>query len=456
LTIKPHITSYFHCFICIFIQTITTLYGQEIKVTPLKLGSVEENVFASYYFEGNLYFCSDKMIKSKQKYIDEGNNNNYLNIYKVRTQLGSNPSQKPIKLSDSISSKLNEGPLIFNSARTSVYFSSNIFNNREDSTLRLGLFTASYNGYDFGTRSAISELKFEKHNVAHPALFQNDNVLIFVSDNDSSKGKSDLFYSYNENGKWSSPINMSEVNTEFTETFPTVFDNKLYFASDRPGGSGGLDIYVTVFMDGKWMSPVRLPSPINSEYDDFLFIPVDGKRGYFSSNRLNEVDKVFQYQYNFPSIENYITQNFDTCFTFKDENIENREELIYTWTFSDGAVYEGNEVNHCFSKMGKHTVSCSILEVQADSIHKNVDEIELTISYELPLIKYSNTDNLIILDCYQNYSTTKYANWYWKINGINYYEPNPKIQKSSQMDVKLILWNNDEDAIGIKKLFLLN
>ena len=112
--------------------------------------------------------------------------------------------------------------------------------------------------------SLIPELKFEKHNVAHPALFQNDNILIFVSDNDSSKGKSDLFYSFNENGKWSKPINMLEINTEYTETFPTVFDDKLYFASDRPGGSGGLDIYVTVFMDGQWLKPVRMPSPINS------------------------------------------------------------------------------------------------------------------------------------------------------------------------------------------------
>ncbi len=456
MTLKKNIQFHRNLLIGIFLFSWTTYFCQEIKITPLKIGSSKESVFASCYSDGFLYFCSDKIVKTKNAIQVNGDiNTNYLNLFQIKVAVGSNPSQKPILLSDSINSSLNEGPMIFSSDKKKVYFSTNIFNNKYDSTLRLGMFSASYDQSNFSNKTAIPELKIEKANVAHPALYQNDNMLIFVSDQDGGIGKSDLYYSFNQNGQWSAPINLSELNSESNETFPTVFNDKLYFSSDRSGGKGGLDLYVTTFINGNWLKPELLPSPINSEFDDFLFIPVDGKRGYLSSNRLNDMDKIFYFQYEIPSIENYLPQDLDTCFTFQDEDREYRKELEYTWQISDGATYEGDVVSHCFSKLGTFKINCTILETKMDSLHKIVDEIELTLTYSKPLIRMSELSDCIKLTCDQQYSPIQYKNYYWKVNGINYFERQPQIQKTKEMDVKLILWN-DKEGIGIQKNYIFN
>lgn len=280
-------------FISIYFQYVTVLLfliiprynAQVIKISPLKIGASVENVFASTYYNGYLYYCSDKKIITKQKsYLDEGNTNNYLNIYRAKYQWGQKPAKKSEKLTDSISSKLNEGPLIFNLAKNEVFFSSNIFNSKNDSTLRLGLFTASYNGSEFGKRKAIEELRFDKFNVAHPALLQNDSILIFVSDK-NQETKSDLYFSKLENGTWSQPQYIDALNSSYNETFPTVYNNLIYFSSDRIGGQGGLDLYVSAYVNGIWLEPKLLSAPINSAFDDFLLIPVTTEKGVFSSNR---------------------------------------------------------------------------------------------------------------------------------------------------------------------------
>ncbi len=64
---------------------------------------------------------------------------------------------------------------------------------------------------------------------------------------EKSIGGYDLFISYNDNGKWTEPVNMGyPVNTCSDETqFNLSSDGKTaYISSDRPGGKGGYDIYV--------------------------------------------------------------------------------------------------------------------------------------------------------------------------------------------------------------------
>jgi hypothetical protein len=90
-----------------------------------------------------------------------------------------------------------------------------------------------------------------------------------------------------------------------------------------------------------------------------------------------------------------------------------------------------------------------------DSLHKIVDEIELTLTYSKPLIRMSELSDCIKLTCDQQYSPIQYKNYYWKVNGINYFERQPQIQKTKEMDVKLILWN-EKEGIGIQKNYIFN
>jgi hypothetical protein len=77
-----------------------------------------------------------------------------------------------------------------------------------------------------------------------------------------------------ENGKWSAPENIQQVNSDSTEYYVSLAANgNLYFASNRSGGYGSHDIYVSKLIDGKYTTPVNLGPNINSpemEHDPLI------------------------------------------------------------------------------------------------------------------------------------------------------------------------------------------
>lgn len=141
-----------------------------------------------------------------------------------------------------------------------------------------------------GQWKIAGELPFndDRFHFAHPAISQTGDTLVFSSDMDSANfGKTDLFMSIRNKGKWSDPQNLgSVVNTGGMEMFPTFLPGGiLTFASNGHSGNyGGLDICYTNFPQ-----PVVVKNPgdkINSRQDDFgLIIHNNGTAGYFSSNR---------------------------------------------------------------------------------------------------------------------------------------------------------------------------
>jgi outer membrane protein OmpA-like peptidoglycan-associated protein/tetratricopeptide (TPR) repeat protein len=120
-------------------------------------------------------------------------------------------------------------------------------------------------------------------------LSHDGNTLILYNDGD-------LYYSEQKNGNWTNPksfprvINSREI--ESSACF-SLDDSILYFVRGKsidPEKSNG-DIYFSKLSpDGKWQEPVKLPSNINSPYDeDGLFMFADGKTLYFSSKGHNSM-----------------------------------------------------------------------------------------------------------------------------------------------------------------------
>ena len=77
-----------------------------------------------------------------------------------------------------------------------------------------------------------------------------DNFMVFASDREGGFGGFDLWYSVNENGIWSSPVNFGEnINSDFDEYRPIfkkyddIKNDIMIFSSNRPGGKGGFDLY---------------------------------------------------------------------------------------------------------------------------------------------------------------------------------------------------------------------
>jgi hypothetical protein len=77
------------------------------------------------------------------------------------------------------------------------------------------------------------------------------NTMLFVSNRAGGKGGFDIYRSSFSNNHWSSPSNLSNINSSYDEYRPVAFrlvnysNWMLVFSSNRPGGKGGYDIYYT-------------------------------------------------------------------------------------------------------------------------------------------------------------------------------------------------------------------
>lgn len=83
-----------------------------------------------------------------------------------------------------------------------------------------------------------------------------------------------------------------EINTPFDDNYPylTKDGNTLYFSSKGHNSMGGYDIFKCTRKDSlsPWSRPVNMGYPINSTYDDILFIPDESNQtASYCSNRRN-------------------------------------------------------------------------------------------------------------------------------------------------------------------------
>ena len=125
---------------------------------------------------------------------------------------------------------------------------------------------------------------------SQPSVSADDRILFFSSNRPGGIGGKDIWYSVNENNKWTNPVNMGEnINTEGDEMSPFIhFDGKtLYFASEGRPGMGGFDLYFTrMNEDSTWSDPKNLGYPINTFSDEMgLVIEAGGQKAFFSSRR---------------------------------------------------------------------------------------------------------------------------------------------------------------------------
>lgn len=115
------------------------------------------------------------------------------------------------------------------------------------------------------------------------------NFLVFCASSESTNGV-DIFSSIKGNdGAWSSPLPLNEINTAFDDVYPNfVGDTLLTFSSNGRVGYGGLDLYQVKIADftPDQSSIEHFTAPVNSFKDDFnLQIEGDSLMS-LTSNRL--------------------------------------------------------------------------------------------------------------------------------------------------------------------------
>lgn len=122
----------------------------------------------------------------------------------------------------------------------------------------------------------------------HAFVYNGGNSIIYASDFANNNENSDLYITHKlEDGQWSKPYAIEELNTPLNEDAPFVAgDGTLYFASRGHNSMGGYDIFSTRLdtASGVFSEPENMGAPINLPTDD-TFFTLYGKNAYFSSSR---------------------------------------------------------------------------------------------------------------------------------------------------------------------------
>ncbi len=191
---------------------------------------------------------------------------------------------------EKINTQDNEGSVCFDSKFKQMFFTRCPVTSNKNMGCEIWVSEAGGNGWNEPTKIDLKGGN-DTITVGHPCLTPQDDVLIFASNLPGGYGGLDLWYVvYDKRAKgWSTPKNLGpEVNTPGNELFPTMDkEGNLFFSSDGHVGMGGLDIFMAtrVGEEIKWTKPTNMGYPINSCANDFQFIHMEERIGFFSSNR---------------------------------------------------------------------------------------------------------------------------------------------------------------------------
>lgn len=126
--------------------------------------------------------------------------------------------------------------------------------------------------------------------------------VIYVSGYNDDKTKGKDIYRIRKNGDtWGAPENIGGVvNTAYDEDYPFMHpDGTLYFSSKGHNSMGGYDLFKSVYNEstGTWSAAQNLNFPVNSVFDDVLFITDYKKQlAYFASGRASTDGKLNVYR----------------------------------------------------------------------------------------------------------------------------------------------------------------
>jgi outer membrane protein OmpA-like peptidoglycan-associated protein len=260
----------------------TTIY-----TTSLVSFNSNKGDFNPIFHPNGLVFTSARELSIRKNLFD---NSSYLNLYLASKN---DTSVAELKF---LETNKHDGTAYYDSVNFLWFFSKNLPYAKENKLTRTGLFI-----YNENTK-LVSEFPYNSKDyfIAQPCLTEDKNTLWFSSDMPGGYGGADIWYSVKNGETWSAPINAGQlINTSENEMFPFIQNNILHFSSNGHVGLGGLDIFSVDFNGGLASNLKNMGANLNSNADDFSLI-LDSTQiaGYFSSNRSDFVDKIYNVTFN--------------------------------------------------------------------------------------------------------------------------------------------------------------
>ncbi len=138
-----------------------------------------------------------------------------------------------------------------------------------------------------------------------PSMLNKNEVVYESSSTPARKNRDLVTVRKNSDDSWSRPENLgSVINSSFDEDYAyfNASESALYFASKGHNSMGGYDVFKSIYNPNSksWSAAINLGYPINTPYDDFLFVPSDDQtQAMFTSNRATHGDKLVTYTVSF-------------------------------------------------------------------------------------------------------------------------------------------------------------
>lgn len=263
-----------------------TQYGANFSVKSMSMNSDQED-FAPVMYENQLYFASSRFKTNSVWRRWSGNHLAFLDIC-VAEISQDNVSKWWLFDNKEINKRYHEGPVAFSPNGNELFITRNNYEGKgPDGTRQLQLLVSTKTGT---TWSEPTKLPFNSNDfsVGHATLSADGNTMIFASDMPGGKGGVDIYKSVRTNGVWSTPENLSKINTSGDEMFPYMHaGGVLIFSSNGHPGYGGLDLFVSQWKNNNVTRFQNLGSPMNSPADDFsVWLNPEMSHGYFASNRI--------------------------------------------------------------------------------------------------------------------------------------------------------------------------
>jgi len=290
--------------------------GFEVK--PVDKINTIQSEFGPAFYNGELIFASDFNDNEGGGKQYGWTGHGYLNFMKSKPEINDDfwGNMEPATAFDSkFNQPYHDGPATFSSDGNSIYFTRSFIGKaKREGIYKTNLLKIYYATKINGQWSEIMAfyLNSKDYSVGHPSLSTDGQTLYFVSDMPGGLGGTDIWMCKREGETWGPAKNLGKtINTSESEMFPTITnDGILYFASDGQPGYGSFDIFKTKNENGEWTTPVNLHSPINGSFDDFAIAFFSGEtNGFFSSNRPGGMgsDDIYAFRVAVPVLPTFIS-----------------------------------------------------------------------------------------------------------------------------------------------------
>ncbi|MFD0793497.1 OmpA family protein [Mucilaginibacter litoreus] len=237
--------------------------------------------YAMYLKDGNTYFTSSRFVKDEKTHLNR--------LYTMKNDGSAEPQVVKFKSDESIKD-IEYGTPAFTPDGQRMYF-TRWFKIGSKSTYAI-YWSHREAGDTWSTPQKLNNnVNAEGYNSIQPFVTADGKQLYFVSTKPGGRGGDDIWVAdLDNNGSPLNSVNLgSNVNTNMNEQAPyyDVLSKRLVYSSKGFIGLGGYDFFESYNQNGRWATPVNMGYPMNSAKDDLYYVP-DGSnpnKFYISSDR---------------------------------------------------------------------------------------------------------------------------------------------------------------------------